>query len=149
MPPSTPIFVVHKFPFGDELLIDLPAGRILKVAPQHADDVTPTVWLLRTLGVDNKPDPTITQAVQIVGTGYEFTLDHGEEFVDSVVCASGKLVFHCFRRELPTPVCSDDHSSGEPCPVHGYDDSVPAPVGTRYERVTLASGEVRVNLVSA
>lgn len=44
-------------------------------------------------------------------------------------------------------LCSDDHSSGEPCPRHGYDDSVPAPAGQAYRKITRTDGEIYVDLV--
>lgn len=38
--------------------------------------------------------------------------------------------------------CTDDHSSGLHCPVHGFDDSVPPPAGRRWHRVTRADGQL-------
>lgn len=49
------------------------------------------------------------------------------------------------------PVCTDDHSSAVPgrghCPLHGYDDSVPAPAGFTYQRVLRADGQIYSALV--
>lgn len=46
-----------------------------------------------------------------------------------------------------TEFCTDDHSSGKHCDVHGYDDSVPAPEGFRWHRVLRADGQVYSALV--
>lgn len=45
--------------------------------------------------------------------------------------------------------CTDDHSNGEHCPVHGYDDSVPAPPGFKWHRLMLQNGQVYSALIPA
>lgn len=43
--------------------------------------------------------------------------------------------------------CTDDHSSGRHCPLHGYDDSVPAPEGFRWHQVVRDNGQIYSALV--
>jgi hypothetical protein len=45
-------------------------------------------------------------------------------------------------------VCTDDHNNGQPCPVHGYDPSLPAPAGYRYHRYLLPNGQERTDLIA-
>lgn len=47
--------------------------------------------------------------------------------------------------------CTDDHSAakvgGPPCPVHGYDGSVPPPYGWSWYEVPRADGQIYTALV--
>lgn len=43
--------------------------------------------------------------------------------------------------------CTDDHSSGQHCPLHGYDDSVPAPEGFTWHQVVRDNGAIYSALV--
>lgn len=48
--------------------------------------------------------------------------------------------------------CTDDHSSARigaaPCPMHGYDDSVPPPDGWSWHQVVRANGQIYTALVA-
>ena len=89
--------VVHKFALGNSIHLRLPEGRVLHIAEQHGNI---TLWLLRPLGADGKPDPAETQELTVIGTGFRFDPQAYGEFVGTAVVDGGNYVFHAYLRPL-------------------------------------------------
>lgn len=102
--------VIYKYPMNREI-IRVPWGTIRHIGVQSSADVLPTVWVEHNKADLDSPDPDDTSMVEvmIVGTGQPFDFDDARglnvrrHFVATVVCAQGRLVWHCWQRPVSGP----------------------------------------------
>lgn len=91
--------VIYKYQMTAPTM-EIPAGIIRHVAAQFPEDVLPTIWVEHDRVPRLDPKGATTEVV-IVGTGHVFEFDG--EFIGTVLCAHGRLVWHCWQRPEEVP----------------------------------------------
>lgn len=92
---ETRTVVVHKYPITSPAPIIVPRGVVRHVASQYPKDSLPTIW------VEVQPGQSDLMEIAFFATGEPFAVDADRHFIGSAICGAGRLVWHCYARNMP------------------------------------------------